>query len=96
MIAPLLIRISTRSTKLLIVAAALRTDAWKERSKDTNFTGTVGCLAVMVEITGVIFDSVRPARMMREGEPAAMLIAVSAPIPPTPGPVITTGQGRSC
>ena len=50
-----------------------------------------GYLEVMEEITGVIFDSVRPARMTSDGRPAAMLIAVSAPIPPTPGPVMTTG-----
>ena len=49
----------------------------------------------MVEITGVILDSVRPARIMRSGEPAAMLTAVSAPIPPKPGPVITTANVSS-
>jgi hypothetical protein len=49
-------------------------------------------VVLMVEITGVILDSVRPARIMRCGEPTAMLRAVSAPIPPKPGPVITTAN----
>jgi hypothetical protein len=44
----------------------------------------------MVVIRGVILDSVRPARRRVEGRPAASDRAVSAPIPPTPGPVMTT------
>jgi len=51
---------------------------------------TEGYSSLMVEITGVILDSVRPARMIWEGRPAAMEIAVSAPMPPFPGPVMTT------
>lgn len=83
-------RISIFSTRELIVAAALRTEAWEARSRETNLIETEGYLVVMDEITGVILDLVRPARMMRDGEPAAILRAVSAPIPPAPGPVITT------
>lgn len=74
------------------MVAAARTEAWEERSRETNFTWTDGYLDWISEITGVIFDSVRPARMMSDGQPAAILIAVSAPIPPTPGPVMTTGD----
>ena len=48
-------------------------------------------LEVMAAITGLILDSVRPARIRSDGEAAARESAVSAPIPPRPGPVITTG-----
>lgn len=72
------------------MAAAARTEAWEDKSRDTNLTDTEGYFELISEITGVIFDSVRPARIMREGEAAAILIAVSAPIPPAPGPVMTT------
>jgi hypothetical protein len=66
-------------------------DFWEERSSLTNLTDTEGYFEVMVVMTGLILDSERPVRTRREGRPAAIEIAVSAPIPPWEGPVITTG-----
>lgn len=42
-------------------------------------------------ITVVTFDSERPVKSSKEGEPAARVRAVAAPIPPFEGPVMTTG-----
>jgi len=46
-------------------------------------------------MTGVILDSVRPARIMRVGEPEAGERAVLAPMAPVDGLVMATGVGVS-
>ena len=77
------------------MAAAARMEAWEAKSKGTKCTEMEGCFELMALMMGVIFDSVRPARMRWEGRPAAIEMAVSAPMPPMPGPVMTTGFVRS-
>jgi hypothetical protein len=55
-----------------------------------NSTGTEGWEALIVSMTGLTLERVRPARSRSEGSPAAMSMAVWAPRPPGLGPVMRT------
>ena len=55
-----------------------------------NLVLTSGLMALMRSMTGWILPEERPARTSSSGDPAAREVAVSAPIPPSLGPVIRT------
>ena len=90
--AALLMRRSIFDTLAFISAAALRTDLSEPRSREMNWTLTPGELSAIWAITGATFDSDRPASMSRDGDAFASETAVSEPMPPALGPVITTGN----
>ena len=56
----------------------------------TNLVLTAGLIALMRSMTGWILPNERPARTSSSGDPAARQVAVSAPMPPSLGPVMTT------
>ena len=88
--AALLINTSIFSTLALMLAAASRTEARLLRSRLMNLVLTAGLIALMRSMTGWILPNERPARTINVGDPAARHVAVSAPIPRSLGPVITT------
>ncbi len=55
-----------------------------------NWVSTSGYAALIRSMTGWILGSERPARRIHVGDPAARENAVSAPMPPSLGPVIRT------
>lgn len=57
-------------------------------------TSIFGLIFWMDSITGTTLDSVRPARMIFEGEAVARWRATSAPIPWVLGPVMRTVDVR--
>lgn len=81
-------------------AAARRTEARESRSMGMCFVVVEGEMVWMVLMVGWILGRERPRRRIVEGEPWAREIAVSAPIPPSLGPVIRnvfplTWEGKS-
>ena len=89
-IAALLINTSIFSTLSLMLVAASRTETRLLRSRLMNLVLTSGLIALMRSMTGWILPKERPARTSSSGDPAAREVAVSAPIPPSLGPVIRT------
>jgi len=73
-----------------MVDDAARTEDWEERSSSTYRAATDRCLDLISSMTGWIFDSVRPAKIMRAGAAAARDRTVSAPMAPVEGPVMAT------
>ena len=55
-----------------------------------NLVLTAELIALMRSMTGWILPNERPARAISAGDPAARQVAVSAPIPPSLGPVMRT------
>jgi hypothetical protein len=62
----------------------------------TNFAEPEGLTSLICEMRGVILEALRPTRTMRAGKARESERAVSAPIPPILGPVITTDSVRIC
>jgi hypothetical protein len=80
--------------------AAFLTDDRESKSIGTNFVRIEELILWMASIVGWILERERPSRRMVDGEPLARDIAVSAPIPPSLGPVMRktfplTWEGKS-
>ena len=74
-----------------ISLAAARTLACEARSMGMNLTTVDGLTVWMAEMTDWELATDRPNRIRAAGEPWASEMAVSPPIPPSEGPVMTTG-----
>lgn len=91
----LLINTSNLSTRLVTSFTAARMEDWSARSSLMNLIAMSGWLLLISVMTGRILLSVRPARMMSLGLPAARKIAVWAPRPLSLGPVMRTRCART-